>query len=160
MNKISSEEFCRNFVRRENYNLYLLQFFAPRTKRHGIIAMMALHTELLQIPQKAADPTMRLIRLQWWRDEIEKMQNKKPHADSPILDELQNVKAIFFEKYLNIFDEFCRGEAVDLDEPLYGLFGKIINDEKATNRCSKKLFTHDNLPPETKFRAIRLWLGI
>lgn len=160
MNKISSEEFCRNFVRTENYNLYLLSFFAPRDKRRAIITIMALHTELLQIPQKANDPTMRLIRLQWWRDEIEKMQNKKPHADSPILDELQNVKTISFENYLNIFDEFCRGNAVDIDEPLYDFFGKIIDNETATNRFSKKLFTHDNLPPETKFRAIRLWLGV
>lgn len=160
MNKISSKEFCRNFVRTENYDLYLLHFFAPRDKRRGILCLTALHTELFHIPQKANDPTMRLIRLQWWRDEIKKIINGTPHADSPILDELQNIKRISFEKYLDVFDDFYRGNAVDIDEPLYDLFGKIIDNEKATNRFSKKLFTHDNLPPDTKFRAIRLWLGI
>jgi hypothetical protein len=145
MNKISSEEFCRNFVRRENYNLYL--------------AMMALHTELLQIPQKATDPTMRLIRLQWWRDEIEKLTHNKPHADSPILDEIKHINLNISKDYLDVFDNFCRGNAVDINEPLYDLFGKIIQSEKDINRFSKKLFAHDNLPPETKFRAARLWLS-
>ncbi len=160
MNKITSEEFCKKFVRAENYNLYLLHFFAPRAKRRGIITVMALHTELLQIPQKATDPTMRLIRLQWWRDEIDKISTNTPHSDSPILEELKNIKTISFENYLNVFDDFCRGNAVDLDEPLYDLFGAIIKDKKDINKFSKKLFTHDNLPPQAKFRAIRLWLGI
>ena len=158
MNKISSIDYCRNFVRKENYNLYLLHFFVSRKYREKIIPLMALHTELLTIPQKASDPTMRLIRLQWWRDEIKKMQGGKTHADSPILDLLsQNLD---YEDYLNRFDSSLRGEDIDIEEALYTLFGNILKNEKEKNKLSKKLFIHDNLPEHTKFRALRLWLGV
>ncbi len=163
MNKISSKEFCRTYVRVQNYNLYLLHFFAPRQNRAGIITLMALHTELFHIPQKADGPTMRLIRLQWWRDEIQKIQNNQPHAVSPILDELKKIDGIdniSFETYFNAFDDYCRGTAVDINEPLYALFGYIIKNKQSIDKFSKKLFLHDNMADNTKFRALRLWLGV
>lgn len=101
---------------------------------------------------------MRLIRLQWWRDEIENMQDDKAHADSPILDTLP--KTLNYEDYLNRFDSSLRGENIDIEEALYALFGNVLEDEKDRDKLSKKLFTHDNLPEHTKFRAIRLWLGV
>jgi hypothetical protein len=180
MNKISSHDFCRDFVRNENYNLYLLHFFAPRNKRNAILAIMALHTELRFIPQKVQDVTLRLIRLQWWRDEIQKIYDDQPHANSPILDELANsffgltkesnqneqdplIKSkgdALIKDYLTRFTQSFQGHDADIDESLYALFGHVINDPRANNHFSKKLFLYDNLPDHTIFRAFRLWIGI
>lgn len=139
----------------------MLHFFVPRLKRAAVLSVMALHTELHFIPQKAPDATMRLIRLQWWRDEIEKIKNKQNHADSSILDEISSTIQNFdgFGEYLNRFDKNIRGEAADIEEALYKIFGDIINNEKHIERFSKKLALHDELEENTAFRPFRLWLG-
>lgn len=162
MNKISSHDFCRDYVRKENYNLYLLNFFAPRDKRQNILAIMALHTELKLIPQKTLDPTLRLIRLQWWHNEIQKISNGQPCSNSPILDELKqlHIPNQGFDNYWARFTQSFQGQDSDIDESLYALFGHVINDKRANNRFSKKLFLHDNLPGDTIFRAFRLWIGV
>jgi len=95
-----------------------------------------------------------LIRLQWWRDEIV----KDNHADSPILNLLPKLN---YDDYLNRFEQSLRGEQVDIDEAFYALMTSIIKNEKAKNRFSKKLILHDKLQEqESKFHALRLWLGV
>lgn len=162
MNKISSQDYCRNFVRDANYNLYLLHFFVPREKRRAILSIMALHCDLRAIPQKVQDPMMRLIRLKWWSDEIEKINNGEPFADSPVLQEIDETypKTIQWDSYFDRFNQSLRGETVDIDESLYEIFGQIINDEKLNNRFSKRLALHDEMDDSVYFRAFRLWLGI
>lgn len=61
----------------------------PRAVRRAGLAIMALHCEVMEIPLKTADPTLRLIRLKWWEDEIDKILSGKPHADSPVLEEIR-----------------------------------------------------------------------
>ncbi len=174
----SNEQYLRNYVRNTDYNLYLLHFFAPRPHRLKILALMGLHCELRSIPQKVQDPMMMLIRLQWWRDEIEKMINNEMHVDSPILNTLSSSDLFrgssqrkkdspnkswnddLFEDYLNRFDQSMRGEKVDIDEAFYTLMTNIIDNEAAKKRFIKKLMHHDDLEDKKPFRATRLWLGI
>jgi phytoene/squalene synthetase len=161
MQKISSAQFCHEFVRRENYDLYLLHFFVPRDKRRAILAAMALHTEIRSIPTKVQDPMMRMIRLKWWMDEIEKIMNGQACADSPILEEITTLSPYpNFNDYFTRFDKSFRGEDADIDEAFYSTLGTIIGTSKSKNRFSKKLVLHDTLPEGTNFRAFRLWLGV
>lgn len=160
MKKISSQDYCRNFVREEDYNLYLLHFFVPRQKRQSILAVMALHTELNSIPKKVQDPMMRIIRLKWWHDEIKKIMKDKPHSDSPILDEITSCcdKDISWDEYFKRFEQSMRGEQSDIGEALYDIFGKIIGDKKVVHKFSKRLARHDEMDDDVLFRALRLWL--
>lgn len=153
MQKISSEQYLRHYVRGEDYNLYLLHFFVPRESRTAILALMGLHSELTSIPHKATDPTMRLIRLQWWRDEIA----KDSHADSPILNSLPKLD---YEDFINRFDQSLRGEDVDIDETFYALMTSAITSQKQKDKFTKRLMLHDQLEETAIFRAMRLWLGV
>jgi len=122
---------------------------------------MALHTELRSIPQKVHDPMMRLIRLQWWRDEIEKMKNSHPYSESPVLEELSQCSLFLeFDNYFNRVDQSLRGQASDIDEIFYTLMATIIEDEKSKSRFVKKLMLHDQMDENTSLRALRLWFGI
>jgi len=159
MNKISSQDYCKNFVRENNYNLYLLHFFVPRVNRRNILALMALHTELRMIPKKVHDPMMRIIRLKWWEDEIEKIQNKKPYSDSPILQELA-LNTIEWEEYFIRLDQSLRGEDSDVDEYFYKIMFSTLPNQHSQKKFTKKLVLHDQLSDNTGFRAVRLWLGI
>jgi len=154
MQKISSEQYLRNHVRGEGYNLYLLHFFTPRAHRLAVLSLMALHCELRSIPKKVQDPTMMLIRLQWWRDEIA----KDNPADSPILNTLPK---LYYNDYFNRFEQSLRGEPVDIDEIFYTLISSVILDKQAKEKFSRKLMHHDALTEKnSKLHALRLWLGV
>jgi len=160
MQKIASPDSLRNFVRSAHYNLYLLHFFAPRACRQDLVTLMALHTELRQIPQRATDPMMRLIRLTWWQDEIKKIQNGTAHADSPILEAMTHLCPMpDFSAYFSRFDQSLRGEDADIDEVFYNMMTSVIPQPKAKERFIKKLMLHDQMDEDVPFRALRLWLG-
>lgn len=74
--------YIRDLVRSRHYPHYILSFFAPRNKREAILAVFALDCELAAIPHLTTEPTLRLIRRQWWRDTLE--SHKSGH--SPIID--------------------------------------------------------------------------
>jgi len=156
------QDYCRDFVRESNYNLYLLHFFVPYDCRGAVLALMTLHVELCLIPQKVNDPMMRLIRLKWWKDEIEKLRAGGVHADSPVLDVLVNLFDTFppMDDYFERMEQSIRGENADIDEIFYKNMTWVIADEKSRNRFVKKLMHHDQLENKNAFRALRLWLGI
>ena len=161
MNKISTQDYCRNFVRDTDYNLYLLNFFAPRDKRPFVLTIMALHCELRLIPKKVHDPMLMQIRLQWWRDEIDKIKNGDGYAPSPILDELRGISPLpDMDQYFNNFTELFAGKDADIDSDLYELFAVIIDDKQASEKFSKILMRHDVLQDKKIFRALRLWLNV
>ena len=164
MNKISSHDYVRNFTRLNDYNLYLVHFFMPVVSRQNALTLMALHCELKTIPVKARDPSMIIIRLKWWYDNVMMLFNDKDHTDSPVLEALAPIiknKLIDkkdFENYFERFEAFFRNQETDVDAFLYYMLDKLIVNKDAKSRFSDMLQYHDSLPPETQFRALRLWL--
>lgn len=159
--------YCRDLVRNNNYNRYLLSFFAPRALRKDIIAVFALHTELESIPAKITDPAAALIRLQWWRDSLDLVYTQKPLPHSPVLAEIARtvkqhpqIPHTDFEKLFDCFESILRGTPSDPDQYMYDICGKIITNTKALDRFSKALHHHDCMDEHIRFRALRLWLGI
>jgi hypothetical protein len=108
MNKISSADYCKNFVREARYDLYLLHFFIERRIRRRALSLMALHCELLSIPRKAIDPHMISLRLSWWYDQIIGIINGEKKPNGPILEELHlslqitPIKKDDFEAYFDV----------------------------------------------------------
>lgn len=166
MNKISSPEYCRNFVRSKNYDLYLLHFFLPRDRRPLAIALMALHCELLFIPQKANDPMMKLIRLKWWHDEVMRLfEEQDSNRPSPILEMLAAQQLHrddgfrqCLSSYFQSFQDFINGQESDTTAALYDLLCYLISNPKTKNRFIALLQYHDDMDEGVKLRAMRLWL--
>lgn len=164
MNKISSHDYCRNFVREADYPLYLLHFFMPHSVRRDAMSLMALHCELNTIPQKARDPSMIMIRLKWWYDGVMALVGNLTRSESPVFDALkpaiqnQNLNEADFEAYFTQFEKHFKGEETDTEEALYLLLGNMIHNKNDKNRFSKVLQKHDQLDPQCHFRAFRLWL--
>lgn len=158
--------YCRDLIRKQDYNRYLLSFFVPRGNRDSLIALLALNVELEAIPTKTTEAPAAFIRLQWWSDQIDLIYKNKDHSPSPILDQLKTVIQTYdisqklFEDLLNCYDEILRGTPRDPDDDLYALCGSILTNKKDKDRFSKILQHHDQLDDSVPFRAIRLWLGI
>ncbi len=63
------------FARRNHETFWLATTFLPAEERLRALCMLCLDGEFYRIVDTVQEPMVAQIRLQWWRDEIEKMQN-------------------------------------------------------------------------------------
>jgi 15-cis-phytoene synthase len=72
-------------VRRNDPDRFLTALFAPPSRRDTLLVLYAFNHELARAPEVASDPTLALIRLQWWREVVEGV--RKPHEVATPLSE-------------------------------------------------------------------------
>lgn len=158
--------YCHHYVRETDYNRYLLAFFVPRRLRSDLLAIFAFNAELESIPARAREPMAGLIRLQWWQDEINKIYDENPYATSPVLSAMaqaihtHNIPHILCESLCSCYADILHGTPRDPDDALYALCGSLAMTSRDKNRFSKRLHLHDTFDDKTRFRALRLWLGV
>ncbi len=58
-------------VRRHDPDRFLTALFAPPDRRDALLVLYAFNHELARAREVASEPTLALIRLQWWREVIE-----------------------------------------------------------------------------------------
>jgi phytoene synthase len=61
---------CERLVRKEDFDRYLAALFAPVTVRPHLLALYACNYEVAKTAESVSQPTLGLIRLQWWRDAV------------------------------------------------------------------------------------------
>ncbi len=64
-------------VRRADPDRFLTVLFAPAERREALFTLYAFNHETARAREAAREPTMSLIRLQWWREVVEGA--RKPH---------------------------------------------------------------------------------
>ncbi|MBL4588816.1 MAG: squalene/phytoene synthase family protein [Alphaproteobacteria bacterium] len=69
----SDFEYCRLLVKDHDYDRYLMGLCAPRNVQNDIWAVLAFNHEIAKTREIVTDTKLGLIRLQWWRDEIDKI---------------------------------------------------------------------------------------
>ena len=60
-----------SLVRRADPDRFLTALFAPPDKREALLVLYAFNHELARAREVAREPTLALIRLQWWREVVE-----------------------------------------------------------------------------------------
>jgi len=58
-------------VRQHDPDRFLTVLFSPPSKRDALLALYAFNHELARAREVASEPTLALIRLQWWREVVE-----------------------------------------------------------------------------------------
>lgn len=75
-------------VRGQDRDRYLSTFFAPDVKRSQLLALYAFNAEVVRVRDAVSDPTIGMIRLQWWRDTIEAIYEGKGAGGHPVAEAL------------------------------------------------------------------------
>jgi NADH dehydrogenase [ubiquinone] 1 alpha subcomplex assembly factor 6 len=60
------------FTRQSDYDSFLIRNFIPQTRRDAYDAFRALNLELVRLPELVSNPTIGQLRMQFWRDAINK----------------------------------------------------------------------------------------
>src|SRR5215469_13782933 len=62
--------YCARLLRKQDADRYLTALFAPAERREALFALYAFNLEIARTREAITEPTMGLIRLQWWRDAL------------------------------------------------------------------------------------------
>lgn len=75
-------------LRAQDRDRYLSTFFAPDDARPHLVALYAFNAEVVRVRDAVSDPTIGLIRLQWWRDTVEGLYDGGSGGGHPVADAL------------------------------------------------------------------------
>lgn len=79
--------YCRDKAAPEGSSLHYAALFHDEPARRGLFALFALYYELLDGFLTASDPGIARIKLQWWREELDRLEKGNPRH--PVSEELQ-----------------------------------------------------------------------
>ncbi|PPR21039.1 MAG: hypothetical protein CFH40_01733 [Alphaproteobacteria bacterium MarineAlpha10_Bin3] len=63
--------YCRDIVRRQDPDRYVLALLAPVGRRPALLSIYAFNVEISRIRESVSEPMLGQMRLQWWRDTID-----------------------------------------------------------------------------------------
>ena len=82
----NGDRLSRDLVRDHDRPRYYATLFAPAMHRGALFALYALKAEIARIPALVSEPGLGEIRLQWWREALERIADggagETPHLDS------------------------------------------------------------------------------
>lgn len=84
--------YCAELLSDYERDNFFISLFAPAQKRDDVLIILSLNHELSKAMSIVKEPMMGKIRLQWWRDEIEKIYEGKAPAPQPVLENLISLR--------------------------------------------------------------------
>lgn len=73
-------EWCAAEVRRHDRERWLTVLYAPEPLRWRLLALYAFNLEVARARESVTQPTLGLMRLQWWRDALAENAQGRPRA--------------------------------------------------------------------------------
>jgi phytoene synthase len=119
---MTPEEYCQDKTAKSGSSFYYSFLFLPKTKRLAITALYAFCREVDDIADAEMDNTIKRVKLEWWRSEVESLFNNSPnHPVSHAL--LPAIKNFNLEK--EYFIEIINGMEMDLEEVRFANFEEL-----------------------------------
>ena len=99
-------ETVRHIARTGDPDRYAASLFAPADARDALFALYACNVELARIAEQVSEPELGLIRLQWWRDNLEGATagESTGHPVADALGEALRTRLIPSERILPLID--------------------------------------------------------
>ncbi|CAE6445351.1 unnamed protein product [Rhizoctonia solani] len=129
--------YCRELVRKHDYEGYLCSYFYPRAAQPGYFALRAFNAELAMIRESVSRPVIGKLRMQFWRDTVKAITDNRPvkHPIAIALHEASQ-KAKLHPYYLNRMID-ARDE--DLDRESYTTVEAATQYAESTSSASLHL---------------------
>ncbi|WP_019624402.1 presqualene diphosphate synthase HpnD [Thioalkalivibrio thiocyanoxidans] len=113
---MSPDEYCEEKAAKSGSSFYYAFRFLEPERRRAITALYAFCREVDDIVDEVSEETVARTKLQWWREEIERLFDHQPRH--PITQALQPHLAPF-DLSREYFDEIIDGMQMDLDYDSY-----------------------------------------
>ncbi|KAI0086519.1 Squalene/phytoene synthase [Irpex rosettiformis] len=70
--------YCRSYVRKRDYEAFLMSHFYPNQLRDAFFALRAFYVELASIQESVSNPLIGKMRIQFWRDAVKSFNDGRP----------------------------------------------------------------------------------
>ncbi|MEX0731934.1 MAG: squalene/phytoene synthase family protein [Aquisalimonadaceae bacterium] len=122
-------EYCRDRVAPPGSDLYYALRFAEPASRAGLLAVHAYAAEVLGIPHEVSDPGVASVKLNWWREELQRIERGQGrHPVSQALTSAIAAHTLSPEP----FRDMLEGAMMDLEYGLYPGFRELSVHEHRT----------------------------
>jgi phytoene/squalene synthetase len=122
---------CAEMVRAADYDRYLSVLFAEKEKRESLFALYAFNFEVAKTAETVSEPTLGMIRLQWWRESVGEIFNGTPRRHEVVM-----ALSLAIEKHdlpRALFDELLDAREQDLSLTPFGEMAELESYADATS---------------------------
>ena len=101
-----TETYCAKQVKSYDYDRFLITLFAPGNVREDLFSLYAFNHEVAKIREAVSEPMLGEIRLQWWREAMDGIEEGKPRNHEVILPlfEACEKHGLSKENFLKVID--------------------------------------------------------
>jgi len=110
-------------VRSADYDRYLSVLFAPVDARAALFALYAFNYEVAKTAESVSEPTLGLIRLQWWRDAVAEIYHGKPRGHEVVQALSETIERMDLPRVL--FDALIDAREEDLSPQPFAIFPEL-----------------------------------
>lgn len=89
----SATDYCQQEVREHDLDRYYCCLFSPTDERRALFALLAFNQEVTKTRSVVSEPMLGEIRLQWWREALEEIEQGRPRAH-PVVEALAGVDGV------------------------------------------------------------------
>jgi phytoene synthase len=119
---MTPDQYCQEKAAASGSSFYYSFLFLPENKRRAITALYAFCREVDDVVDECSDTSVARTKLQWWREEIARLFERKPRhpvaqALAPHLDTAKLVE--------EHFQEIINGMEMDLEQTSYENFEQL-----------------------------------
>ncbi|MBT3906000.1 MAG: squalene/phytoene synthase family protein [Rhodospirillaceae bacterium] len=106
--------YCQNLVERFDPDRYLCSLFAGSEIRADLMALYAFNVEVAGIRESVSEPLIGQMRLQWWRDSMDRIFGGAPPAHQVATALSQTINKFDLER--SAFDVLLDARTADFDD--------------------------------------------
>ncbi|KAI0317787.1 Squalene/phytoene synthase [Amylostereum chailletii] len=140
--------YCKEFVRKHDYESYLLSQFFPRDKQPGYFALKAFYVEQATLQDTVSNATIGKMRMQFWRDAVKGITDGRPphHPIALALYDVSKTSTLAPYHLKRIID----ARDAELDSPGHMTADSLVaHAESTSSTLLYLLLSHLNLASET-----------
>ncbi|TPX64560.1 hypothetical protein SpCBS45565_g05818 [Spizellomyces sp. 'palustris'] len=132
----NAEEYAKKILRNSDYENYIATLFIPPAARTGAWAVRAFNVETALIRENVKNPNLGKMRIDWWRDAIEKTYAGRPpnHPVTMLLAHSMDVAPLSH----SWFKRILTAREANLQDPQYATMKDLEN--YAENTASSMLY--------------------
>ncbi len=111
----TTKNYCRDLVREHDKDRFLLGLIGNKDQRDALWALFAFHHEIAKTREIVSDTTIGLIRLQWWRDALDRIYADEKPPKNVIVENLRDAIKVYDLPRAD-FDDLLYGREFDLED--------------------------------------------
>jgi NADH dehydrogenase [ubiquinone] 1 alpha subcomplex assembly factor 6 len=115
--------YCQNLVERYDPDRYLCSLFARSEYRADLMALYAFNVEVAGIRESVSEPLIGQMRLQWWRDIMDRIFDGTPPAHQVASALSQTINRCDLER--SLFDELLDARSADFEDTPFATLGEL-----------------------------------